>query len=332
MSSALATSLSTLTRIRNKVRRLTASPSELQLATTEIDDQVNTFILFDMPEQLRLFNLREEYEFYTDPNVEAYAFPRNDYINVYQPIYMAGYQGFYTQSREQFYRIYPQLQFEENVATGDGVTNSFNLQLSNFPVLRGYTYPPDTTIFSQVFLSYTDANGLSQIARDDGAGGFVNEDGSVALTGTINYVTGAIVGLAFEFIPTNGSTITAQSIPYQASRPQALLFFNDVFILRPVPDKAYCISMEVEKRPTALLAANDNPELEEWWQYFAAGASLKVLQERQDMTSIANIMPYFKEQERLCLRRTTQQLAQERTSTIFTEQVQYPYGNFFNRF
>ncbi|NGX57245.1 MAG: hypothetical protein K940chlam3_00131 [Chlamydiae bacterium] len=332
MTNALATSLSTLTRIRTKVRRLTASPSESQITTQEVDDYINTFFLFDMPELLRLFNLKDIYEFYTDPNVEAYPFPRNEFIDITQPIYIAGYDSFYTQSREQFYRIYPQQEFEQTVATGDGVTNSFSFTLNNTPVLRGISYAPDTTVFSQVFVSFTDAGGTSIMGRDNGTGGFVNEDGGTALIGAINYVTGAVTNLAFESVPPNTAAITAQYVSYEASRPQAILFFNDTFILRPLPDKAYKVSMEVQKRPTALLAADGNPELEEWWQFLAYGSAKKILEDRQDSTSIKNIMPAFKEQQRLVLRRTTQQLAQERTSTIYSEQTQSIYGNFNNRF
>jgi hypothetical protein len=334
MTAALATTLSTLTRIRTKVRRLTASPSQNQITDADLDDYVNTFFLFDMPELIRLFNLKDQYEFYTDPNVEAYAFPRNDFIDISQPIYMSGYQSFYTQSREQFYRIYPQLDFEQDVATGDGATNSFTFTLTNTPVLRGITYPPDTDVFSQVYISFTDAAGASVIRRDDGVGGFLNEDGTApaGLTGTINYVTGVVTALSFGSVPPNTETITARYVAYEASRPEAMLFYNDVFILRPVPDAAYKISMEVQKRPTALLAAGDNPELEEWYQFLAYGAAKKILEDRQDSTSVTNIMPAYQEQKRLVLRRTSQQLAQERTASIYTEQVQYPWGNFFNRF
>lgn len=331
MSSALATTLSTLQRIRTKARRLTASPSQSQITDAQLDDYINTFFLFDIPELLKFINLREIYEFYTDPNIEAYDFPRNSYLNIYQPIYIAGYQSFFSESREQFFRIYPQLQYLNVQGAGDGTAGPYSFQFSNFPLLRGFDYPPGTEIFSQVFFSFTDGTGNSVIARDDGAGGFLDEAGT-ALTGTIDYVTGAVTGLVFGSAVPSGTTINGQSIPYQASRPQALLFFNDKLILRPVPDTTYQVSMEVLKQPTALLTDNSNPELEEWWQLLAFGCAKKILEDRQDMTSLANIMPSLKEQEILCLRRTSQQLAQERVATIYSEQLVQPYGNFINRF
>lgn len=333
MSSALASSLSTREKIRQKVRRLTASQSPQRLSDSAIDDFINTFVLFDFPESVRLFNLRTEYEFYTDPNVDVYAFPRNLYYNIYEPIYIAGYESFYSQSREQFNCIYPQIEFIQRIATGDAVTNTFSGTLTNRPVFRGYQYLPDPTIFSQVFLSFTNAAGNSVVIRDNGAGTFLNEAGDSAPTyGTINYVTGVLTNISFPSVPPANAAITAQYISYEASRPQAMLFFNNALTLRPIPDQAYKVSMEVLKQPTALLDDGSNPALEEWWQYIAFGAAKKILEERQDMVTLANIMPMLNEQERLCLRRTSQQLSQERVATIFTEQTNFPYGNYTNRF
>ncbi len=333
MASISSTQLSTLDRIRTKIRRLTASPSQTQITDAEIDDQINTFYLFDVPESIRVLNLRDEFNFYTDPTVDAYIFPRNKFVNVYQPIYIAGYQSFYTQSREQFFRIYPQLEFEQDVGSGDGSTTTFSFQLNNAPVLRAYEYSGDPAVFSRVFVSFTDSAGESVIARDDGEGGFLSEDGETVIPGNIDYTTGSITDLDFSpEIPPSGSTLTAQYVSYEASRPEALLFYADTFFLRPVPDKAYKVSMEVLRQPTLLFGDSDTPQLEEWWQYLAYGAAKKILEDRQDMASVAAIMPEFHHQELLAMRRTSDQLAQERSATIYTEQVQFPYGNFFNRF
>ena len=279
MSLQTPTALSTLDRIRTKARRLTASPSQSQITDAEIDDYINSFYMFDMPESIRVMNLREEFNFYTDPNVDAYPFPRNDFFNVYQPIYIA-----------------------------------------------------DPTIFSRVFVSFTDAAGDSVIARDDGAGGFISEDGATVIAGAINYVTGVVTALVLPSAPPANTIVNAQYVSYQASRPEALLFYADTFFLRPIPDKAYKVTMEVLRQPTMLLANAANPQLEEWWQYLAYGAAKKILEDRQDIVSLGNIMPEFKHQQLLALRRTSDQYAQERSATIYTEQVQFPYGNFFNRF
>lgn len=320
---------STLGDIRAKVRRLTGSPDVTQLTDVQIDEAVNTYYIYDFPEHLKLFNLKEEYEFYTQPNVDTYPFPRNTYRTVTPPAYIAGYQSFWSQSEEQFYRIYPHLEFIEEVGSGNGTAGPYAFTFSNTPFLRGYTAPGNpTTIFSQVLVSGVDSGGTNQIARDDGAGGWIDEEGN-ALVGTVNYVTGAA---SVTFAQPITGAINAQNIPYQAQRPQAILFFNDIFFLRPVPDQAYKVQMEAFRTPTQLIAAGDEPLLNEWWQYLAYGGAKKILEDRLDVDGLAKILPLLEEQQRLVLRRTLVQQTTERTATIYTEQVQFPYNNDFNRF
>jgi hypothetical protein len=42
----------TLADIKIKIRRLTRSPTEAQIGEFELDRYINTFILYDFPEQL----------------------------------------------------------------------------------------------------------------------------------------------------------------------------------------------------------------------------------------------------------------------------------------
>ena len=62
---------STLTAIQQKVRRLTRSPSEAQLTTAQLNQYINTFVLYDFPEQIRLLNLRTTFSFYTEPYIDV---------------------------------------------------------------------------------------------------------------------------------------------------------------------------------------------------------------------------------------------------------------------
>ena len=321
---------STLQDIRDKTRRLTGSPSLTQLTNDQIDEAINTYYTYDMPQQLKLFNLKEEFEFYTQPNIDTYDFPRNEYRTVGPPLYLAGYESFWAQSEDHFYRIYPQLEFIEEVAQGDGrpSTDPYEFTLTNTPMLRGYSSPgKPQIIFSQVLISGVSGN-TNQIARDDGTGGFITEAGA-PLIGSIDYITGEV---SVEFANSLDGTINAQNIPYVAARPQAVLFFNDIFFLRPVPDQAYKVQMEAFRTPTGLIGSGTEPLLNEWWQYLAFGASKKILEDRLDTDGLEKIMPLLEEQQRLVLRRTIVQQTNERTATIYTEQTQFPTNNNFNTF
>ena len=76
--------MATLADIRLKVRRLTRMPSTAQITDIQIDEYVNTFILYDFPEHLRLFTFRENLIFYAVPSVGEYA---TNTINVSDPLY-----------------------------------------------------------------------------------------------------------------------------------------------------------------------------------------------------------------------------------------------------
>lgn len=57
----------TLEEIKKKVRRLTRSLSTSILSEADLEQYINTFVLYDFPEHLRLFNLESTFEFYTEP-------------------------------------------------------------------------------------------------------------------------------------------------------------------------------------------------------------------------------------------------------------------------
>ena len=113
---------SNLQTIQQKVRRLTRSPSEAQLTDAQLNQYINTFVLYDFPEQIRTFNLLTTFTFFTNIGQDAYptntlSFAgaihnplydfQNKYISIEPPVYIAGFQSPYFQSREQFYGIYP---------------------------------------------------------------------------------------------------------------------------------------------------------------------------------------------------------------------------------
>lgn len=345
---------STLNAIRLKVRRLCKSPSEDLLPTAQIDEYVNTFILYDFPEHLRLFSLRQTFTFYTTAFIDTYSTVnapntsplyqfKDLYISVHDPVYVAGFRALFTQSREQFYNIYPFINSEQLLATGgtNPVTNFTGtipgggvpfLQSSQLLTQPSLPNPPTTGVFSQsnVLFNSIDVNNntLSMIDYPISVSiGNLRAPNSMPTSTTVqdpnnfvNYITGQY-SVTFPTAPGNGENVNVQIIPYVPQRPMAVLYFNDAFVVRPVPDQSYQINMEVYARPTQLLQAGDVPYLQQWWQYIAYGAAKKVLEDRMDMDTVALITPEFKKQEALVLRTTIVQNTNERTATIYTEQT-----------
>jgi len=330
---------STLSAIRVKVRRLTRSLSEAQLSTAQIDEYINTFVLYDFPEHLRLFNLKETFTFFTEPYIDTYttstdaASPlyefRNKYISVHQPVYIAGFQAWYVEDRGTFFGVYPKI---NNIAstghTGDAVTTSFT---GFIPGSLGTVSTGQQIVLlrDNILLDSLDANsnGLSMIDYPISASiGNLYVPGGAPTSTTvqdaanyINYLTGQYV-VTFTAAPGSGEVINSQTIIVQPGLPQSMLFFDDIFTLRPVPDQTYRVQIEVFVRPTELLTVGQEPKLQEWWQYIAYSAAKKIFEDRMDYESLNMMMPALKEQERLIQRRTLVQQTSQRTSTIYTDQ------------
>ncbi len=340
---------STLEAIQIKVRRLTRSPSTSQLTDADLQNYINTFVVYDFPEHLRTFNLRTTFTFQCNSFQDRYPTDtasfvgvttnplydfQNRYLTVHPPFYIAGYQAFSTQSREQFYGIYP---FVNNIAsigtTGNGITQSFTGTLQT--PTGGAVLLKRNVLFSSV-----DPNGnglaLVDIPITDTTTGNETVVGNLYVSGTqpvtpitnadfdpnnnINYVTGEYT-ITFNAPPASGATINAQVVPTICTLPQAVLYYDNTFWLRAVPDQPYNINFEAYVAPTYLMETTDDPKLKEWWQYIAYGAAKKIFEDRMDMESVQMIMPEFKQQEVMCLRRTLVQYTNERTATLYTEQT-----------
>lgn len=370
--------LSTLAAIRQKVRDVTARPSANQITDEQIDFYVNTFYLYDFPEHLRLQTLRQNYIFFTKPNIERYDFPTEMYISNNSPFYVGGYQVGFHQDQSVFYALWPKINFSQTVGTGDGATVAPILaSLSQTPAL------PESVVLSTII------NGESFSYVDNGEGTFLQEGTNISgitqaatavvtapghsvivgdnvfLTGvlgmtqinggpytvlavagdnitlnvnstnfspyesnglirrrigTINYITGALT-FNWGLPPDNGADIDAMYIPYVASRPRDILFFHNQFLFRPVPDRVYKVEVLADMVPTDLLAESDVPELRQWWQLLALGASLKIFEDNGDDSQYAKFRPIFEEQLLLAGRRTVKQNTSKRVSTPYTDGI-----------
>lgn len=335
-----------LQTIRIKVRRLTRSLSPSQLTDAQIDEYINTFVLYDFPEHLRLANLRETFSFYTTPYVDTYdtvTAPaqsplfdfKNRYITVHPPVFIAGYQSWFCESRTSFFGVYPQINsIAQTSATGDGnvgqaITFTINTQQAN----TGGVSITTCLLRNNVVITTVDANQnaltLIDVPQLNTAilGNLIEPNFTANVLGTINYLTGVVNipngfnlgGVATAVL--NGAPIYSETVLVSPSLPQAILFYDGKFVVRPVPDKAYKINMEVFVQPLKFLSDTQQPKLDEFWQYISYGAAIKVFQDRQDYESVKAITPEFTNQMDLIQRRTIVQQTSQRSPTIYTEQM-----------
>jgi hypothetical protein len=330
----MALANSTLGRIIIEVRRITRSPGASQITDDQIIDYVNTFYLYDMPSNLRLFNLRNVFKFFTIPNVDIYysqnTNPNNDLYNfkdqivaIHNPVFVAGVPAFFTQWRNVFYGNWPITNTTaDTMLRGNGTTGPFTGTLTAVPVIQ------NNVMFSCFDINNEAMNVVDYpIDRNTGTLSLQNQTPPVVSYGTINYLTGAysITWPNFTLNDVTNNIIWSNTIPYQVGTPISVLYYNDAFIVRPIPDKVYPITVEADIIPSELLLNSDMPELNQWWQYIALGTCLKIFRSRMDMNSYQMLFPEFQMQESMVNSRTLTQQVNMRTETIFTQGKQF-YG------
>jgi hypothetical protein len=323
---------STLAEIQKKVRKLSRAPSIEQLSDDDLNQYINTFVLYDFPSQLRLFALKGQFTFYTSPNIDTYSTVtapttaplynfKNQYITVNPPIYIGGLRAQYTQSLSALYDTYSKIAFKQQIAIGDGTysgpytTPTIN-NLSNVPFLQ-----------NEVIVNSIDVNGNPITLIDYPQGPNVGWLGvpditptSSAIYGTIGYLDGSF-NINLPGIPAAQQPIFIQTVPYSPALPVMICYYNDSFILRPVPDGVYSVDMEVYSRPTELLSTGQSPDLEQWWQFIAYGAAKKVCEDRLEMELVQMLMPEYENQKEQVLNTTVVQNSIKRVPTPFAEQV-----------
>ncbi len=265
-----------LSRLRYTVRKLTGKFDVNQLPDTSplpgqvsvqnppgVDDYINDFYLYDLPEDLRTLKLRDFYLFNTIPNVGTYSLPQNVY-EVYDPIYIDNYQFCWYQYPQEFYQVWPELNFiDQNLFQGNGTQTSFTFTLTQTPVQQGTvviglqpnidgTPSPPLETFRDVDQPIPLDIPIKQY--------FVNPGtltGSFGSTGTIDYLTGAVT-LNYLNPPPSGANGSAHYHPYVASRPRDILYWQDQLFIRPIPNDTYLVKLMAYMMPTVVLSAATN--------------------------------------------------------------------------
>lgn len=199
--------------------------------------------------------------------------------------------------------------------TGGGFGTSTGNAL-NYPASR----------VQNILITANVANGDTVNVTDDGFGNLIGD----CFSGTINYASGQISNLVFTEIIPGGASIQIQYNPVVPTIPLSILFFQNQFTLRPVPDRGYTIELVAYRQPSQALMAgmaeSGTPELSEWWECIACGASKKIFEDRLDSDGIAFMDKMLRERYDLIQSRTYAQLGKQRINTIFDNQNSQNYG------
>lgn len=348
-------SIGTLSDIMFKVRNLTGTGNSRQLTDTQIINYINSFYLYDLPAQYRSLKLKDKYTFNTQRGIDTYPFDSEHYTTVEMPCYCMKREIKLFNDPWSFYGVNFNWQQQQNFASGDGTTGPYTGTVSSTPLIRSINNNPNvtttlspTTVFpngyppsfpqanisrvQNILITANVALGNTLNVTDDGAGNLIGD----CISGTINYDNGVIANLEFTSNVPAGNEIQIQYNPTQVSIPLSILFFQNQFTLRPVPDRGYTIELIAYRQPSQALLGSTNAsspnlagvaELNEWWELLAAGAAKKIYQDRLDPDGVTLMDALLKERYEIAETRTYAQLGKQRISTIFADQLTNNYGS-----
>lgn len=331
--------------IIEKARTVSASGNSDQVTDEKIIKYLNSFYLYDLPDDLRVLKLQDVYTFNTIQGVDVYPFDFDSWSTVSQPAYIAKEQVALYQQRDLFDGFHGYTQSNETFDTGDGTTGPYSGNTVSFPIRRSIYNNPmvdtptaATTAFPSGYPPTFNSSNISRIQNilitfntatstrhvtDDGAGNLI---GDCAAGGTIDYLTGAIANLTFNDAVPDGNDINVQYTQTAFGRPSAILFYQNQFVLSSVPDAGYTVEIEAYREPSqALLGTTSNtafdlsgrPEEIGWWELLAFGVAKKLYQDRLDMDGVQMMQAFIDEQISQARTKTYGQLGMRQVSTMF---------------
>lgn len=191
---------------------------------------------------------------------------------------------------------------------------------------------PNISRVQNLLITANISNGTTLHVTDNGYGILIGD----CTNGIIDYQTGIISELTFSQAIPSGNDINVQYIPYVANIPQSIMFYQNQFTLRPVPDKGYTVEVTAYRLPSQALLGTINPdtpnlngvpEMREWWEVICFGVSKKIYQDRIDNEGVATMDAWLQEALLNAETRTYAQLGKQRTATIYGDQSNNAYGN-----
>ena len=357
MTVPVFTQLVSLDQMRNTVREQTARYDEAQMSTAQIDYFINLAYTLRLPLQFKNEKLTKPYIFYTTPNVDTYDFPYEEnpisgnprqtatvspgYVMVNPPVYCQGYQLGFFQDTRTFYNRWPNLSVNQIINSGGkGIGAAYTGTIPNFPFYRaqldifGNVTNPGVVISADVINPQSSDSAYTLRLTDIPSVGSPNNEGNLidetgAAIGTVNYLTGdySFTLTSPQVIPSD-ATIYASVVPYQASRPIDVLFYNQQLVFRPCPRQVYKVEFTISQQPTQLIAAGDAPELNEWYLFICAMASELIYIQYPDPEGMSYLQPTIDQQRSEAQRRTLKQLSTQRAQTIFSQRGR-PFAGYF---
>lgn len=285
----------TLGDIRSGIREVTGNPTENELSTSYIDDKINKFYRFVLPDDLKPFLLLVDYKFQTIQNQVFYKFDLETYISLEPEFFCNGLRLMYYQNRSLWLRDYQYQFVQEGGAVGNGSIANYSGTVMQTPITPG---------------TFSVADSLEYFT-DDTKGTLVGSKGGI---GAINYTTG-VYGVIFNNNVPNGDVLQITYAPIINGRPMTMYYDGQGTIqFFPIPDGTYEIEGSAYIMPTAMMSDPSTTPLLEYLGYtIMYGTSLEIFKRREQFEQVDKYQPVYDKYLDLALSRSTQQDSNQRT-------------------
>ncbi|HLT42787.1 MAG TPA: hypothetical protein VKZ95_08795 [Sphingobacteriaceae bacterium] len=287
-----------LTDIRATIRNITSTPSEYQLTNAALDDLINKFILYVLPDDMKPFKLLVPYIFETLMNQVEYDFDLNTYVSLEPEFFINGMQLLYYQDQSLWLRDFQYQYNQSSIGIGNGVQTTFQVIPTQNPII------PTTVIVTDGIENFTDPLGNGVLT------------GTLGGIGSVDYTTGAI-SVTFFTAPPLSSNVYLTYAPLNNGKPRAMYYSgNGKIQFSPIPDQAYRIEGQAYIQPTALLAGGAGTQtlLVDVWGYTVCyGVSLEIFRQRGQLDQLNQYRPEYEYYLDRAQSRSTQQYSNQRS-------------------
>ena len=335
----------TYAEIETEIRKVTGRYNESQMPSSTIQTYFNRYYTLHFPNEYKFLKLTSPYVITTIPNVDTYAFPYESNlppstptnvipgnITVSPPVYCQGYLLNYLQDRTQFYNLWPKRTNVYQINTGNASVGPYFGTIPYTPMLRAQLDIFGNVVESGVLFTaqqsdpaYTNfvAQDYPQSDTDYGLITGPNIDATLnnlspPYMNVVNYLTGFYTFTTIDPLPA-GVPIEVQAIPYEASRPIAVLFYNNLFTLRPVPADIYQLEFQVSRQPADIIITSGSPELDEWYMMLVLGTAELIYTAFPDPEGLQYCVQQLDKYKQQAQRRTLKQIGStQRAQTIFS--------------
>lgn len=275
----------------------------------------------NVPQSFTHFGLKTINTFMTTKGQPVYPFPIGVELNFDGLVYCDGLPINLQQDPNQFQNVYGNMRSNYTPIYGNGTIGAYTCALQSFPMLPGYTDALGL-LHPNVILTTTSTTGTELEVYDNGIGSMIGNG-----SGTVNYQTGVISNLIFSLPVLDGAPIYANNSYYAQGRPYAVLFYQNAFSFRPVPDRPYCIQYDCYAIPQPFTETTTTLPLPSYFTLLAQGTALQVAHMIGDQSQVLKIKSAYDQSKIYIQNITTRQRANLRPSTQFFNPSGYGYTN-----